>query len=253
MSAKMDAAARKVAFVTGAGSGIGRAAAQAFGEAGYRVALIDRDAAAGARAEDELAALGDCRFFACDVTDDASVAAAVGSTLEAFGRLDAAFNAAGIDGEHGKRAAECTLENWHRVLSVDLTGTFHCLRHQIPAMQRSGGGAIVNCASVAGLVGAASIAAYVAAKHGVIGLTRAAALDYAREGITVNAICPGMINTAMNQGLPADLLKGLLAASPMGRLGEPAEIGATVVFLCSEGAKFLNGQAIAVDGGWTTQ
>ena len=243
----------KVAFVTGAGSGIGRATAQAFVEAGYGVALADRDAAAGARAESELSALGEARFFQTDVTDDASVAAAVAGTLEAFGRLDAAFNAAGIDGEHGKRTHEGTLENWHRVLAVDLTGTYHCLRHQIPAMQRTGGGAIVNCASVAGVLGAATFSAYVAAKHGVVGLTRTAALEYAREGITVNAICPGTINTAMNQALPRDLLDGLLAASPMGRLGEPSEIAATVLFLCSDGAKFLNGQAIPVDGGWTTQ
>lgn len=244
---------RKVAFVTGAGSGIGRATAQAFVEAGYATVLADRDEAAGARVETELQALGECRFIACDVTDNASVAAAVAQTVSAYGRLDAAFNAAGIDGEHGNRTADCTLENWHRVLSVDLTGTFHCMRNQIPAMLQSGGGAIVNCASVAGMVGAATFAAYVAAKHGVVGLTRSAALEYARDGITVNAICPGTINTAMNQSLPREMREGLVAASPMGRLGEPSEIAATVLFLCSDGAKFLNGQAIAVDGGWTTQ
>jgi NAD(P)-dependent dehydrogenase (short-subunit alcohol dehydrogenase family) len=230
----MNDEVQRVAFVTGAGSGIARATAQAFVKAGYAVALIDRDRETGARAENELSALGSCRFFAADVTDDASVADAVTQTLSAFGRLDAAFNAAGIDGEHGNR-------------------TFHCMRHQIPAMLASGGGAIVNCASVAGVVGAATFAAYVAAKHGVVGLTRTAALEYAREGITVNAICPGTINTQMNRNLPADLLQGLLAASPMGRLGEPSEIAATVLFLCSDGAKFLNGQALAVDGGWTTQ
>lgn len=243
----------RVAFVTGAGSGIGRATAQAFVAAGYATALVDRDSAAGQRAASELGAAGACRYIACDVTDDASVAAAVAETLATFGRLDAAFNAAGIDGEHGNRTADCTLENWHRVLSVDLTGTFHCMRHQIPAILASGGGAIVNCASVAGLVGAATFAAYVAAKHGVVGLTRTAALEYARDGLRVNAICPGTINTAMNQQLPRDLLQGLLDASPMGRLGEPSEIAETAVFLCSDGAKFLNGQAIAVDGGWTTQ
>ena len=243
----------RVAFVTGAGSGIGRATAQAFIEAGYAVALVDRDERAGSEAESQLSAMGACRYVACDVTDDASVSAAVTQTLEAFGRLDAAFNAAGIDGEHGNRTADCTLENWHRVMAVDLTGTFHCMRHQIPAMLASGGGSIVNCASVAGLVGAATFAAYVAAKHGVVGLTRTAAIEYARDGITVNAICPGTINTQMNQALPQDLLQGLLDASPMGRLGEPSEIAATAVFLCSDGAKFLNGQALAVDGGWTTQ
>lgn len=243
----------RVAFVTGAGSGIGRATAQSFAEAGYAVALVDRDAAAGAKAEAEIGAIGQCKFVACDVTDDASVASAVAATVSTFGRLDAAFNAAGIDGEHGNRTADCTLENWHRVLAVDLTGTFHCMRHQIPAILKSGGGSIVNCASVAGLVGAATFAAYVAAKHGVVGLTKTAALEYAREGLRVNAICPGTINTVMNQQLDQNLLRMLLDASPMGRLGEPSEIGATAVFLCSDGAKFLNGQAIAVDGGWTTQ
>lgn len=243
----------RVAFVTGAGSGIGRATAQAFAEAGYAVALADRDALAGEQAEVELSRIGRCRFFLTDVTDDASVASTVGLTLSTFGRLDAAFNAAGIDGEHGRRTHEGTLENWRRVMAVDLTGTYHCMRHQIPAMLQGGGGAIVNCASVAGVLGAATFSAYVAAKHGVVGLTRTAALEYAREGITVNAICPGTINTQMNQALPRDLLDGLLAASPMGRLGEPAEIAATVLFLCSPGARFLNGQAIPVDGGWTTQ
>lgn len=248
-----EADGRKVAFVTGAGSGIGRATAEAFVRAGYATALVDRDTDAGARALNEFEGEGACRYIACDVTDDASVAAAVAETVATFGGLDAAFNAAGIDGEHGNRTADCTLENWSRVLSVDLTGTFHCMRHQIPAMLQSGGGAIVNCASVAGLVGAATFSAYAAAKHGVVGLTKTAALEYAREGITVNAICPGTINTQMNQALPRDLLQGLLAASPMGRLGEPSEIAATVLFLCGDGGRFLNGQAIAVDGGWTTQ
>lgn len=248
-----EAEGRKVAFVTGAASGIGRATAEAFVKAGYATALVDRDPVAGAKAQSDLEAVGVCRFIACDVADDASVAAAVAETLSVFGRLDAVFNAAGIDGEHGKRTAECTLENWNRVLNIDLTGTFHCMRHQIPAMLQSGGGAIVNCASVAGLVGAATFAAYVAAKHGVVGLTKAAALEYAREGLTVNAICPGTINTQMNQNLPPDLLQGVLDASPMGRLGEPSEIAATALFLCSEGGRFLNGQAIAVDGGWITQ
>lgn len=248
-----EADGRKVAFVTGAGSGIGRATAEAFVRAGYATALVDRDTDAGARALNELEGEGACRYIACDVTDDASVAAAVAETVATFGGLDAAFNAAGIDGEHGNRTADCTLENWSRVLSVDLTGTFHCMRHQIPAMLQSGGGAIVNCASVAGLVGAATFSAYAAAKHGVVGLTKTAALEYAREGITVNAICPGTINTQMNQMLDPELLKGLLAASPMGILGRPESIGAAAVWLCNPDADFLTGQAIAIDGGWTSQ
>lgn len=248
-----DTGSGRVAMVTGAASGIGRATAQAFVEAGYATALLDRDEAAGAATQAAFSAMGTCRFFACDVTDDASVAAAVAGCLDSFGRLDAAFNAAGIDGEHGNRTADCTLANWHRVLSVDLTGTFHCMRHQIPAMLAGGRGAIVNCASVAGVLGAATFAAYTAAKHGVVGLTRTAALEYAREGLTVNAICPGTINTQMNQNLPKELLDHLLAASPMGRLGEPSEIAATVLFLCGDGGRFMNGQALSVDGGWTAQ
>jgi len=170
-----------------------------------------------------------------------------------FGRLDAAFNAAGIDGEHGRATAECTLENWNRVLQVDLTGTFHCVRHQIPLMLKTGGGSIVNCASVAGIRGAPTFAAYTAAKHGVVGLTRSAALEYARQGIRVNAICPGTIDTPMNQQLDQDLLKSLVESSPSGRLGRPEEIAATVLWLCDEKSSFLNGQAIAVDGAWTAR
>lgn len=243
----------KVAFVTGAGSGLGLATATAFVAAGYATVLADRDEAAGRKVEAELRAQGECLFIACDVTEDGSVRHALDQTAQTYGRLDAVFNAAGIDGEHGKLTAECTLENWHRVLAVDLTGTFHCLRHQIPLLLKSGGGAIVNCASVAGVLGAASFAAYTAAKHGVVGLTRTAALEYARDGIRVNAICPGTINTRMNQMLDPALLKFLVDSSPMGRLGLPEEIAATVLFLCSEGAAFLSGQAIPVDGAWSAR
>jgi NAD(P)-dependent dehydrogenase (short-subunit alcohol dehydrogenase family) len=243
----------KVAFVTGAASGIGRATAEAFVRAGYRTALADLNEADGAKAEAELSALGEAKFFACNVTDDASVAAAVSGTVAAFGGLHAAFNAAGISGEQGKRVAECSLENWNVVVGVDLTGTFHCMRHQIPAILASGGGAIVNCASVAGLLGAATFGAYVAAKHGVVGLTKAAALEYGRDGLTVNAICPGTVNTAMNQALPREVLQPVIDANPIPRLAEPSEIAETVLFLCSDGARYFNGQAVAVDGGWTAQ
>jgi NAD(P)-dependent dehydrogenase (short-subunit alcohol dehydrogenase family) len=248
-----DTGHRKVAFVTGAGSGLGRATATAFVMQGYATVLADRGEAAGRKTEATLSGQGECLFVGCDVTDDESVRRALAQTEARFGRLDAAFNAAGIDGEHGKLTAECTLENWQRVLDVDLTGTFHALRHQIPLMLKSGGGAIVNCASVAGLVGAPSFAAYTAAKHGVVGLTKTAALEYARQGIRINAICPGTINTPMNQQLDQDLLKSLVESSPMGRLGLPEEIAAAVLYLCSDGAAFLSGQAIAIDGAWTSR
>ena len=245
---------RKTAFVTGAGSGIGRATAIAFAQAGHAVALIDRVEDAGRAVADELAAAGhDTLFIGCDVTDDAAVEQAVAQTMQRFGRLDAAFNAAGIDGEQGKLTADISPENWQRVLAVNLTGTWSCMRHQLPAMLKSGGGSIVNCASVAGLVGAFGFAAYVASKHGIVGLTKSAALEYVRQGVRVNAVCPGTINTPMNAGLDPALLQQLLAAAPAGRRGSPDEVARTVLWLCSEAGGFVNGQAIAIDGGWTTQ
>jgi NAD(P)-dependent dehydrogenase (short-subunit alcohol dehydrogenase family) len=187
------------------------------------------------------------------VCNDDTVREAVERTVRSFGRLDAAFNAAGIDGEVAK-TAESSLENWNRVIATDLTGVLSCMRHEIPQMLKTGGGSIVNCASVAGLVGAPYLSAYVAAKHGVVGLTKTAALEYVRQGIRVNAVCPGMIDTPMTRkGLTPELTAKLLEESPIGRFGQPIEIASTVVWLCSEGASFLTGQAIAVDGAWTTR
>ncbi|CAN7598579.1 SDR family oxidoreductase [Phenylobacterium sp. LjRoot219] len=250
----MADAERKVAFVTGASSGIGRAAAEAFIARGYATALVDRDEAAGLRLEAELRGSGDCIFIPCDVTDDESVRRAVATTVERYGRLDAAFNAAGIDGEHGKATADGSMENWSRVIAIDLTGVWSCMRYQIPQMLKSGGGSIVNCASVAGLVGAPFFSAYVAAKHGVVGLTKTAALEYARQGIRVNAVCPGMIDTPMSRaGMTPELAEALIAESAIGRLGEPEEVARAVVWLCDEAPGFLTGQAIAVDGAWTAR
>jgi NAD(P)-dependent dehydrogenase (short-subunit alcohol dehydrogenase family) len=244
----------RVAFVTGAGSGIGRATAIAFAQAGHAVTLVDRVEDAGRAIEAELQVAGhDVQFVACDVTDDAAVGHAVARTVERFGRLDAAFNAAGIDGEQGKLTAEISPDSWHRVLAVNLTGTWSCMRHQLPAMLNSGGGSIVNCASVAGLVGAFGFAAYVASKHGIVGLTKSAALEYVRQGVRVNALCPGTIDTPMNRGLDPALLQALLNDAPAGRLGSPDEVAGAVLWLCSEAGGFVNGQAIAIDGGWTTR
>ncbi len=242
----------KVAFVTGAGSGIGQATAKLFLQAGYAVALVDINDAAGAATEAEFAALGRCKFFRCDVTDDANVAAVVAEVVATLGPFSAVFNAAGIDGEHGKLTHETSAENWHRVLGIDLTGMWHCLRHQIPVMLEHGGGAIVNCASVAGVVGAPALSPYVAAKHGVVGLTRCAALEYARQGIRVNAVCPGMIDTPMSrQSMNPELHKMLIEHSAIGRLGQPEEVGGAVLWLCSDSASFVTGQILPVDGAWT--
>lgn len=244
---------RKVAFVTGAASGIGKAAAQEFVAQGWATVLADRDAGAGVEVEAALGATGECRFVACDVTSEPSIAAAIRTTIAAYGRLDAAFNAAGIGGELGYSTADGSVENWNRVIATDLTGVWLCMRHQIPRMLEAGGGSIVNCASVAGLVGSPYLGAYSAAKHGVVGLTRTAALEYARKGVRINAICPGAIDTPMVTNSMRAEIEAMVAASPAGRLGRPREIASMVLWLCGEGASFVTGQALAVDGGWTAQ
>ncbi len=245
----------KVAFVTGAGSGIGRATAQLFASRGYAVALVDIAEKGLQETEASIqSAGGTSAYFVCDVSDDTSVAAAVTGALARFGTIDAAFNAAGIDGETGKLTAECSLENWHRVIGIDLTGVFHCMRHLIPVMLANGGGTIVNCASSAGVRGAAFCGAYSAAKHGVVGLTKAAALEYGGQGVRINAVCPGMIRTPMTQTGPMkELIDQLVVSTPLGRLGEPEEIGAAVLWLSGPDATFVHGQAIVVDGAITSR
>jgi NAD(P)-dependent dehydrogenase (short-subunit alcohol dehydrogenase family) len=245
---------RKVVTITGGGSGIGRATAAAFVQHGYAAVLLDRDEAGGRRAQQELSEQGECSFIHCDVTDDAAVKRAIDAAVEQYGRLDAAFNAAGMDGENAP-VAEASMDNWQRVLAVNLTATFSCMRHQIPHMLQTGGGAIVNCSSVAGLVGAPSLPAYVAAKHGIVGLTKAAALDYARQNIRVNAVCPAMIDTPMSrEGLSPDIRNMLMDQSPLGRFGEADDVASLVLWLCGvSGSNYVTGQAIAIDGGWTAR
>lgn len=244
---------RKVAFVTGASSGIGRATAEAFAARGYATVLVDSDEKFGREVERNLRGSGECTFLACDVSREESVREAVAATVKLYGRLDAAFNAAGIDGERGT-TVDCTLDNWNRIIAVNLTGVWFCMRHQIPEMLKRGGGAIVNCASQAGLVGAPYLPAYCASKHGVVGLTKAAALEYVRQGIRVNAVCPGMIDTPMwRRGITPELSAELLATDPIGRLGTPAEIAAAVLWLCDHSASFVTGHAMPVDGGATAR
>lgn len=245
----------KVAMVTGAGSGIGRATALAFAAAGYAVMLADQDASGGAATEAAFRADGGaCRFERCNVADGAAVQRVVEQAVSQFGRLDAAFNAAGISGEAGRMTADCSEDNWQAVLGVNLTGVWNCLRHQIPAMIANGGGAIVNCASSAGLRGAAYCGVYSASKHGVVGLTKSAALEYGSRGVRINAVCPGMIDTPMTQD-PAmqDVIAMLVEQSPLQRIGQPEEIAAAVLWLCGDGASFVHGQAIPVDGALTSR
>lgn len=248
----MDRSETKVAFVTGAASGIGRASALHFAAAGYAVGLADTNEQGGRETEAMLRERGGQGLFVpCDVVSDASVRAAVDTLVARFGRLDAAFNAAGIDGEPGKRCGDCTEENWARVIGIDLTGVWHCMRHELRHMLELGQGSIVNCASAAGLVGAPTYGAYAAAKHGVVGLTRTAALEYAGDRIRINAICPGMIDTPMTrEGGKGAVFDALVSQSPFGRRGRPEEIAAAV-WLCSEEASFVTGIAMPVDGGHT--
>lgn len=242
----------KVAFVTGASSGISRATAEAFVRRGYATALVDLNEEAGRIVEREFRELGECTFFQCDVSNDENVREVVEQTMRIYGRLDAVFNGAGIDGEAGKLTADCSLENWNRVMAINLTGLWYCLRHQIPAMLKSGGGSIVNCASTAGIAGAPYVGAYTASKHGVVGLTRTAALEYASMGIRINAVCPGTIDTPMTRRFMTDELRAALnAQNPTGRFGKPSEIANIVLAISDEGASYLTGQAIAVDGGYT--
>lgn len=241
----------KVALVTGAGGGIGRAAALAFARSGAAVLVSDVNDDGGAETVDLiLAAGGRAAYQRCDVSDGAQVKAMVAAAVDGFGRLDCAFNNAGIN-VLGKD--EYLDENWDRSVEINLKGVMLCMREEAEVMLRRGGGAIVNTASINGLVGNPSQPAYTATKHGVIGLTRHGALRWAKAGIRVNTVCPGVIETAMTAPLIAhpDMKKVIDAMTPMGRMGQAAEVAEAVVWLCSDAASFVTGHPMVIDGGAT--
>lgn len=252
------APSKPVALVTGGTSGIGRATALAYAKAGYRVVVAGRRQPEGQQVVAEITkAGGEGRFVRTDVTKEAEVAALVEATLVAYGRLDAAFNNAGIEGATGKRLHEATETDYRAVMDANVLGVLLAMKHEIPALLRSGGGAIVNNSSVAGVIGFPSAAVYTASKHAVIGLTKAAALEYAKEGIRVNAVNPAATQSDMldrfTGGADSEFRKQLAAMHPIGRIARSEEVADTVVFLSSPQASFITGQALSVDGGWTAQ
>src|SRR5436190_15954545 len=247
----------KVAFVTGAASGIGRAAALAFAREGASVVAAD----VSEQGNQETVRLvegqgGRALAVRCDVARAADVKAALDKTVEAFDRLDFAFNNAGIEPKKPAPTADYDEEEWNRILNINLRGVFLCIKYEIPLILKQGGGAIVNTSSGAGVVGIKGNPAYTAAKHGVIGITRSAALDYAAQNVRINAVCPGYIDTPMmgrfTGGTPEGRAK-VSAEEPVGRMGKPEEIAAAVVWLCSDAARFVIGHSLVVDGGQTVQ
>jgi NAD(P)-dependent dehydrogenase (short-subunit alcohol dehydrogenase family) len=244
----------KVALVTGAASGLGLATARAFAESGASVALADWNETAVRSAAEKLAARGHKALaILCDVSDDSQVEAMVDQTVATFGRLDAAYNNAGVQNVLAE-TADTTREDYDRVMGINLRGEWSCMKFELRQMRKQGSGAIVNCSSLGGLVGGAERGIYHAAKHGVLGFTKSAALEYAARGIRINAVCPGLIRTPMSDEMVAagqgDALRAMEKSVPMGRVGRPEEIANAVLWLCSEAASYVTGQSLSVDGGF---
>ncbi|MEH2162945.1 MAG: SDR family oxidoreductase [Nostoc sp.] len=247
----------KVAFVTGAANGIGRATALAFAREGANVVVADISEQGNQETARMIEELGkQALAVRCDVTQSEDVKAALAKTVEAFGRLDFAFNNAGIEPRKPAPTAEYEEEEWNRIIDTNLRSVFLCMKYEIPLILKQGGGAIVNTSSGAGIIGIKGSPAYTAAKHGVIGLTKSAALDYAAQNIRVNAVCPGYIETPMMDRFTGGTAEGrakVIAEEPIGRMGKPDEIAAAVVWLCSDAAAFVVGHAMVIDGGQTVQ
>jgi NAD(P)-dependent dehydrogenase (short-subunit alcohol dehydrogenase family) len=244
----------RVALITGAGSGIGRASVLLFAEAGIQVAAVDIDADGGADTEKLARDLGgEVVYVRADVSAESDVAQAVRTVMDTFGRLDYALNNAGIDGDL-LPLAEQSASSWQRVIDVNLSGVFFGLKHQIPAMIASGGGSIVNVSSTAGIRGYPGLAPYAAAKHGVNGLTKTAAIEYGAQGIRVNSICPGAISTPMlveYLETRPDMRAVLVEGNPLRRMSEPREIAQTALWLCSDASSYVTGHELVADGGKT--
>ncbi|MCJ2085143.1 glucose 1-dehydrogenase [Methylobacterium sp. E-005] len=240
----------QVALVTGAGSGIGLATAKAFAAAGAAVVLVGDKAESIDKATREITEAGQKALaVVCNVADEQAAAAAVGKAVSTFGRLDMAYNNAGILGPMCPMMEE-TAEGFDEVNAVNLRGVWTFMKHELLQMKKQGSGAIVNCSSLGGLVGLPGRAAYHATKHGVIGLTKSAALDVAAEGIRVNAICPGCVETPMGDGIDPAAMQEFLKQQPIGRMGRPEELAAAVLWLCSPASSFVLGVALPVDGGF---
>ncbi|MCH7841851.1 MAG: SDR family oxidoreductase [Chloroflexi bacterium] len=255
MGANLDG---KTALVTGGGSGIGRATSLAYAQEGARVVVADVNVEGGEETVQLIKeAGGEAILVHADVAKPEDTQAMVAQAVEAFGSLDCAFNNAGISGGTDRRlTADYLEEDWDRVVGINLKGVWLCMKAEIPQMLKQGGGAIVNTASVAGLVAITGTVAYIAAKHGVTGLTKAAALEYAKSGIRVNAVCPGYIQTPMVQGIFVEnegFEERVASRHPIGRLGEPSEIAAAVIWLSSDAASFVTGHNMPVDGGYVAQ
>jgi NAD(P)-dependent dehydrogenase (short-subunit alcohol dehydrogenase family) len=240
----------KTALVTGAASGIGRAVALLYGQHGARVMVSDIDETQGQQVVAELTAAGaEARFYLADVGDAAQCRALVQATVAAFGTLDVACNNAGITGELSL-TADYSLAGWQRIINVNLNSVFFCLKYELEVMLKQGRGSIINMSSILGQVGTPTLAGYVTAKHGVIGLTQTAAQEYAARGIRINAVGPGYIDTPLLNGFSADTKAGLVALHPIGRLGKAEEVAELVVWLSSDKASFVTGSYYPVDGGY---
>jgi NAD(P)-dependent dehydrogenase (short-subunit alcohol dehydrogenase family) len=249
----------KVALVTGGASGIGRAAALAFAREGARVVVSDVDGTGGEQTVQAIrVAGGEAIFVRADVSKPDQVEALANKVLEVWDRLDCAFNNAGIQGQIAT-TVDCNDDNWDRIIATNLKGVWLCMKHEIPLMLRDGGGAIVNTASNFGLVGSAGMPAYAASKHGVLGVTKVAALEYAALGVRVNAVCPGPVKTPLSEGVLREhpeaerMVEAIMSRLPVRRWGLPEEVAEAVVWLCSEAASFVTGAMLPVDGAYVAQ